>query len=340
LGLLPGAGGTQRMPRLAGAELALQMITSGAPISAQKALENGILDHIAEDDGDFLSAAINYASNLVNSGAPVRNCADMSVDTSKLPENFFDEFRKGIARKTRGFYAPERCIQCVEAACELPLNEGLALETKLFRECMDTPQARAQQHLFFAQRAATKIPGVDPRTATRVINKVAIIGSGTMGGGIAMNFANAGIETTILDLNAEALERGMGVIRNNYEISAKKGRMSDAQVEQRMALLNSTTEYADIAGVDLVIEAVFENMDIKKTVFKTLDEVCKPGAILATNTSTLDVDEIAKATQRPEDVIGLHFFSPANVMKLLEIVRGAQTADDVLMTTIKMAQTI
>ena len=340
LGLLPGAGGTQRMPRLAGAELALQMITSGAPITAQKALENGILDHIAEDDGDFLSAAINYAGNLVKSGAPVRDCADMSVDTSKLPENFFDDFRNSIARKTRGFYAPERCIQCVEAACELTLSEGLALETKLFQECMNTPQARAQKHLFFAQRAATKIPGVDAKTATRAINKVAIIGSGTMGGGIAMNFANAGIETTILDLNAEALERGMGVIRNNYEISAKKGRMSAAQVEQRMALLNSTTEYADIADVDLVIEAVFENMEIKKTVFKTLDEVCKPGAILATNTSTLDVDEIAKATQRPQDVIGLHFFSPANVMKLLEIVRGAQTADDVLMTTIKMAQTI
>lgn len=340
LGILPGAGGTQRMPRLAGAELAVQMITSGVPINAQTALDNDILDRVADDDGDFLNAAISYAKQLVSEAAPVRSCTDMNVDTSSLPENFFADFRQSIARKTRGFYAPERCIQCVEAACELPLAEGLALEAKLFQECMNTSQARAQQHLFFAQRAATKIPGVDSKTATRPINKVAIIGSGTMGGGIAMNFLNAGIETVILDLNAEALERGLGVIRTNYEITAKKGKLSDAQVETRMGLLHSTTEYADIADVDLVIEAVFENMDIKKTVFKTLDEVCKPGAILASNTSTLDVDEIAAATSRPSDVIGLHFFSPANVMKLLEIVRGDKTADDVLMSTIKMAQTI
>jgi 3-hydroxyacyl-CoA dehydrogenase len=340
LGILPGAGGTQRMPRLAGAQLALEMITSGKPVGAKKMLAAGVIDRIHEGEGSILDAAVQYAQELLDTNAPVRSCAQMSVDTSELPENFFAEFRKSIARRTRGFYAPERCIQCVEAACELPLHEGLAKEGELFRECMNTSQARAQQHLFFAERAATKIPGVDPKTPLRDVKKVAIIGSGTMGGGIAMNFVNVGIPTVILDLNAEALERGLGVIRTNYEISAKKGRLSEAQVEERMNLLQPTTEYSEIGDVDLVIEAVFENMDIKKKVFQTLDEVCKPGAILATNTSTLDVDEIASVTARPQDVIGLHFFSPANVMRLLEIVRGGKTADDALLTTIKMAQTI
>jgi len=340
LGLLPGAGGTQRLPRLAGAELALQMITSGAPMAASKALAAGIIDRLHEDDSDFLEAAIAYAQELVDTQAPLRDCAELSVDTSALNENFFADFRNSIARRTRGFFAPERCIECVEAACELPLAEGLAKEAQLFQDCMNTSQARAQQHIFFAERAATKIPGVNPKTPLRSIKKVAIIGSGTMGGGIAMNFLNVGIETVMLDLNGEALERGLGVIQNNYDISAKKGRMSQAQVAERMALLTSTTDYADISDVDLVIEAVFENMEIKKKVFQTLDEVCKPGAILASNTSTLDVNEIAAVTQRPEDVIGLHFFSPANVMKLLEIVRAEKTADDVIMSTIKMAQSI
>lgn len=340
LGVLPGAGGTQRLPRLAGVEVALQMIISGAPMDAAKALNAGIIDRIHEDEKDFLSAAIAYAKDLVDSKAAVRDCADLSVDISKLPENFFADFRKSIAHKTRGFLAPECAIKAVEGACKLSLEEGLALEKELFLQCLSSPQARAQQHLFFAERAATKIPGVDPKMPTRKINKVAIIGSGTMGGGIAMNFVNAGIETTILDLNAEALERGLGVIRKNYEISAKKGRMTEAQLEERMALLKSTCDYSDLSDMDLVIEAVFEKMEIKKAVFSTLDGVCKPGAILASNTSTLDLDEIASATSRPDDVIGLHFFSPANVMKLLEIVRGDKTADDVLLTAINLAKTI
>lgn len=340
LGLLPGAGGTQRMPRLAGVELSLQMITSGVPINAKKAAAAGVIDHIVEEGSDFVAAVVDYAKNLVSTGAPVRSCAEMTVDTSSLPENYFDEFRKSIARRTRGFYAPECCIKAVEAACELPLHEGLAVEGKLFAECLGTPQARAQQHLFFAERAATKIPGVDPKTPKRAIQKVAIIGSGTMGGGIAMNFINVGIPVTILDLDQEALDRGVGVIRKNYEISAKKGRLTEEQVEQRMSLLSPSTEYADIADVDLVIEAVFENMDVKKKVFATLDATVKQGAILATNTSTLDVNEIAASISRPQDVIGLHFFSPANVMRLLEIVRGDKTADDVLVTTIAMAQGI
>ncbi len=340
LGILPGAGGTQRLPRFAGVKFALEMITSGKPAAAKKALQAGAIDRLHEDDSNFLDAAIQYAKELVENNTAPRSCAAMDVDTSDVDAEYFETFRKSIARRNRGLIAAEHCIQAVEAACELPLHEGMKKERELFTVLVNSPQSRAQRHLFFAERAATKIPGVDPKTPLRTINKVAIIGSGTMGGGIAMNFLNAGIETIILDLNAEALERGVGVIRKNYDISAKKGRMSEADVEARMGLLNQTTQYDDIADVDLVIEAVFENMDIKKAVFKTLDEVCKPGAILASNTSTLDVDEIAAATKRPEDVIGLHFFSPANVMRLLEIVRGAKTADDVLMTTLKTAQKI
>jgi 3-hydroxyacyl-CoA dehydrogenase len=340
LGVIPGAGGTQRLPRLAGVEMALQMIVSGDAINAEQALASGIVDSLIDAKTDLLDAAIDYAKTLVAAGAPVKSCADLNVDTSTLSENFFDDFRQSIARKTRGFYAPECAIKALEGACELPFNEGLSLEKSLFMDCLNSPQARAQQHLFFAERAAAKIPGIDAKTPTRDIKKVAIIGSGTMGGGIAMNFLNAGFETTILDLNAEALKRGIGVIRKNYEFSAKRGRLTNEQVEERMALLKSTCEYSDLGDMDLVIEAVFEKMEVKKAVFTSLDEVCKPGAILASNTSTLDVDEIASSTSRPSDVIGLHFFSPANVMKLLEIVRGTKTADDVLLTATKLAKTI
>ncbi len=340
LGIIPGAGGTQRLPRLTDPKTALDMIVSGTPISAKQAHSAGFVDRLHEGEDAILDAAITYAQELIASNAPLRSCAELSVDTSGLAESYFEEYRKAIARKTRGFYAPEQCIKAVEAACELPLTEGIIREQELFVACMQTPQARAQQHLFFAERAATKVPGVNPKTPKRSIKKVAIIGSGTMGGGIAMNFINAGIATTILDLNGEALDRGIGVIRNNYNISAKKGRLTEEQVEQRMGLLQATTQYSDLADADLVIEAVFERMDVKQTVFKTLDEVCKPGAILATNTSTLDVNEIAAVTSRPQDVIGLHFFSPANVMRLLEIVRADKTADDVIVTTIKLAQII
>jgi len=340
LGLIPGAGATQRLPRLVGVEVALQMMVSGDPIDARKAEASGLVDAVFEGKGDFLEAALAYAELVVSKGARVFNCADIPIDVRSLPENFFDDFRSSSARKIRGFFAPECVIKAVEGACELPLQDGLVLELGLFIECLDSYQARAQQHLFFAERAATKIPGLDPATPTRTINKVAIIGSGTMGGGIAMNFLNAGIETTILDLNADALTRGLGVIRKNYEISAKRGRITEVQVEERMALLKSTCEYSDLGDMDLVIEAVFEKMEVKKAVFSALDGVCKPGAILASNTSTLDLDEIASSTSRPEDVIGLHFFSPANVMKLLEIVRGDKTADDVLLTATKLAKTI
>lgn len=338
LGILPGGGGTQRLPRLVGAEMATKMIVSGAPIAAKVALGAGALDRIS--DGNLLDDAITFTQELIEANAPLRDCNDMSVNTSNLPADFFAEFRKSVARRTKGFYAPERCIQCVEASIELPLAEGLKREQALFSECLDTPQARAQQHLFFAERAATKVPGVDPKTPTRDVKKVAIIGSGTMGGGIAMNFMNVGISVIMLDLNGQALEHGLGVVRKNYEFTAKKGKITAEQVEQRMSLLTATTEYSDLGDVDLVIEAVFEKMEVKHAVFKALDDVCKPGCILASNTSTLNIDEIAAVTSRPQDVIGLHFFSPANVMRLLEIVRCEKTADDVLITSIKLAQTI
>lgn len=339
LGILPGAGGTQRLPRLVGAQKATQMITSGVPIGAKEALELGLLDKIVEGD-NFLELAIAYANELIDNNAPVKTCSDLTVDTTDLSDDFFSEFRKSIARRTKGFFAPERCIQAVEAAIALPLKEGLEKENQLFQECVVTPQARAQQHLFFAERAAGRIPGLDPKMAIRDIKKVGIIGAGTMGGGIAMNFANAGIEVKLLEIKGDALERGLQGIKKNYEISAKRGKLTQAQMDKNLSLIQGTLSYDDLGDVDMVIEAVFENIDIKKSVFKQLDQVCKPGAILATNTSYLDVDEIAAQTKRPEDVIGLHFFSPANVMKLLEIVRATKTADDVLVTVLKTAQRI
>ncbi len=340
LGILPGAGGTQRLPRLIDPLAAAEMITNGNTISTSHAKQLGLVDVIFSGDGKFVNAALNYATQLIADNAPVKSCADITIDLSTIDMAAFDKLRESIARRSRGFYAPERCIQAVEAACTLPYDEGMKKESELFKDCHNTPQARAQQHAFFAERAAGKIPGVDKSTQPRQINKVAIIGAGTMGGGIAMNFANAGIPVTLLEVKGDALDRGLSLIRKNYDISAKKGKLTAEQVEQRMSLLQGSLSYDDLTDVDLVIEAVFENMEIKQQVFKNLDAVCKPGAILASNTSTLDVDKIAAVTSRPQDVIGLHFFSPANVMRLLEIVRGAKTADDVIITAIKMGQSI
>ncbi len=340
LGIIPGAGGTQRLPRLAGPKTAVEMIASGKPVSAKQALASGIVDRLHEGDEDFLAAAVVYANQLLVEKAPLRTCADLTVDRSDLPDNYFNEFRQSIARKTKGYYAPERCIQAVEAACALPLKEGLKKEAELFQECMNTPEARAQQHMFFAERQCAGIPDIPKNTSLREIKTVGIIGAGTMGGGIAMNFINAGIPVRLLEVKQDALDRGLAAIQKNYDISVKRGRFTAEQVAERMALLQGTLSYQDLADVDLVIEAVFENMQLKQQIFAQLDEVCKPGAILASNTSTLDVDAIAAVTKRPEDVIGLHFFSPANVMRLLEIVRGEKTADDVVLTTLKMARTI
>ncbi len=338
LGIFPGAGGTQRLPRIAGIEIALDMMLSGAPVSARSAFSAGVVTRLHEGD-DLVDAAITYAQELVANGAPLRDCATLDVKRDSRTDEIFAQRRAAVDKK-RGGFAASQCIAAIEAACTLPLDEGLKKEAELFLACMKTAEARALQHVFFAERAANKIPGIDPKTPARKIGRVAIIGAGTMGGGIAMNFINAGIPTQILDLNGDSLERGIGVIRTNYEISVKKGRLTSEEMQKRLALLTATTNYTDIADADLVIEAVFEKLEIKKAVFEQLDKICKPGAILATNTSTLDVDAIAAVTARPNDVIGLHFFSPANVMKLLEIVRAEKTADDVVVTALKMAKRI
>jgi len=340
LGLLPGAGGTQRLPRLCGVETALNMIVTGTPVTAKQALEAGFVDRLAEPDKDFIVQATAYAKELLAAGAVPRRTCDLTIDEDALAENFFNDYRQKIARKTRGFFAPERCIQAVEATRTLTFEEGLQKETELFHACLNSPESAAQRHLFFAERTVSAIPDVPRDTPVRPIKQVAIIGAGTMGGGIAMNFANAGIPVKLLELKPEMLDRGLGIIYKNYVNTAKKGRLTQAQVKERFALISGTLDYGDLNDADLVIEAVFENMEVKKAVFTELDKVCKPGAILATNTSTLDVDVIADFTSRPADVIGLHFFSPANVMRLLEIVRGKKTAKDVIATAMQMAKTI
>ncbi|WP_425317846.1 3-hydroxyacyl-CoA dehydrogenase NAD-binding domain-containing protein [Pseudomonas nitroreducens] len=338
LGLLPGAGGTQRLPRLIGVEAALEMMISGQPISATRAVELGLLDRIAEDD--LLQAARAYAGELIASQAPARPALRFPDPSANLVDGFFRDYRQAQEPRWKDRLAPRLVLAAVEAACVLPLEAGLEREVALFKQAEASEQSAALRHLFFAEREAARIPGVAADIALRSIGKVAVIGAGTMGGGIAMNFANAGIPVLLLEQKAEALERGLANVRRNYEISVKRGKLSEAQLEQRMQLLQGTLEYADIADVDLVIEAVFEKLEIKQQVFRTLDEVCKPGAILATNTSSLDVDRIAAVTRRPEDVIGLHFFSPANVMRLLEVVRARETAPDVLATTLKLARRI
>ena len=338
IGILPGAGGTQRLPRLAGVQAALDAIVSGDPIPAPAAYQAGVIDQIV--DGDLADGAVAYAADLAENGTALKRVRDVTIDAASLPDGFFDDYRKSIARKTRGYFNRERCIQAVEAAVNLPFDEGLDRERALFTECATHPQARALQHVFFAEREAAKIPSLPKDTALREIKSVGVIGAGTMGGGIAMNFLNAGIPVTILEISEDALERGLGTIRKNYETSAKRGRMTEGQVDERMGLLTPTTDYAGLAGADLIIEAVFEKMEIKLEVFKNLDAVAKPGAILATNTSYLNIDEIAAATGRPEDVLGMHFFSPANVMRLLEIVRAEKTAPEVLATVLRLSRAI
>lgn len=340
LGLLPGAGGSQRLPRLIGAKAALELMLSGAPIGAVQALEQGVLDRCATSADTLLTEACAYAQELLACQSPAQPAATFPEPAKGLPEDFFLRFRQDHEPRWKSRLAPRLVLSAVEAACVLPLQEGLARELALFKQAEASQQSAALRHVFFAEREAGRVPGIDTKTALRTIDKVAVIGAGTMGGGIAMNFANAGIPVILLEREGAALDRGVAQIRDNYGISLKRGKLSSAQLEQRMALLQGTLDYADLADADLVIEAVFEKLEIKQAVFRTLDQVCKPGAILATNTSSLDVDQIAAVTARPQDVIGLHFFSPANVMRLLEVVRAKATAPDVLATTLKMARTI
>ena len=339
LGLLPGAGGTQRAPRIAGVKAALDMITSGNPVGASKALEMGLIDKVI-DGSDLKAGALQYAKELVGADAPLRRIRDITIDPSTVEEGYFEAARKQLARRARGQIAQDKIVSCIEAAVELPMDQGLERERELFVELVTSPESAAMRHIFFAERLATKIKDLPKDTPTREINKVAIIGGGTMGGGIAMCFANVGIPVTMLEINDEALARGMGIIEKNYKITVQKGKLPEDQMASRIALINGTTNYEELNDVDLVIEAVFENLELKKEIFAKLDGVCKQGAILASNTSYQDIDQIAAATSRPQDVVGMHFFSPANVMKLLENVRGEKTADDVIATAMKIGKKI
>jgi 3-hydroxyacyl-CoA dehydrogenase len=338
LGLLPGAGGTQRLPRLIGIEAALGIIVSGDPVPAALAAKTGVIDKIIE--GDLLEGALDYARGLAARKAPLRKVRDLKVDTGNIPSGFFDEARKRVAKEKKNLFAPQRIVDALEAAATLPFDKGMARERELFLQCAQNSQSKALQHVFFAERKAANVPNLDKNVAKRDIKSVAIIGAGTMGGGIAMNFLNVGIPVTLLEMQQDALDRGVGVIRKNYENTASKGKLTLEQVEQRMGLLKPTLSYDDLRDADLVIEAVFETMAIKKDVFAKLDKAVKKGAILASNTSYLSIDEIAASTSRPSDVVGMHFFSPANVMRLLEIVRGAKTAQDVLVTVVDIAKRI
>jgi 3-hydroxyacyl-CoA dehydrogenase len=335
IGIIPGSLGTQRLPRLVGAEMALEMITSGSMIQVERAQRAGLIDAIAE--GDPRTIGIAAASALVMTAAPVRRTSLLNV--SPAPSEVLDNAEAAAAKKP-GWPQLAAAVRCVRAAQTLPFAEGEAVEATEFERLVPSASSRALRHLFFAEREAAKIPGLPRDTVLRPIRKVGIVGAGTMGGGIAMNFANAGISTVVVEVGDEALQRGLGLVRKNYEASAAKGRLSSEQVTQRMGLLRGALDYSALADCDLVIEAVFENLALKQDICAKLGAVVKPGAIIATNTSTLDVDVLAQATGRPADVVGMHFFSPANVMRLLEIVRGRATAPDVLATVLKLAATI
>ena len=336
LGLIPGAGGTQRLPRLVGAERALDMMISGKPVTAVEATRAGIVDRLAES-GDLLDEAMAYARDLASSGEPLRLIRNLSVEP--VGPEFFSEYRNRIARKTRGLMSPERIVRCVEAALHVPIDRALKDEREHFFECMASPQSSALRHLFFAERQAVKPPpGVSAAATGPEIGRIAVIGAGTMGAGIAYGCLGAGFEVTVLDNDEAGLARGRKTIERLYEGGVARGKVSPAKAEDGLGRLTTSQDYGVVAGSDLVIEAVFESMAVKEEVFARLDAVCGPDTILATNTSTLDVDRIAAATGRPEKVIGTHFFSPAHIMRLLEIVRGEATADAVIVAALALAK--
>jgi len=337
LGLLPGAGGTQRLPRAIGLEAALNMIVAGAIVPAAKLKDTALLDEVTE--GDPVAAAVALAEQVVAGKMPLKRLRDLKVKDPQA-EAFLQFARNNVAAQAGPYPAPLKCLEAVAWSMSKPFEEGLRLEREAFLALMATPESRSLRHVFTAERAARKIANLPEGTPLRDIRKVGVIGAGTMGGGITMNFLNAGIPVVLLEMKQEALDKGLATIRKNYENSAKKGKLTAAQVEQRMALITPTLQYAPLADADLVIEAVFESMEVKEQVFRQLDEVCKSGAILASNTSYLNIDRIAEFTKRPADVLGLHFFSPANVMRLLEVVRGAKTAPDVLATCMALAKKI
>ena len=334
LGLLPGAGGTQRLPRLIGVKAALDMITSGKPVSAQKALALGAIDEIAL--GELVANALAFAGRLINSGGQIRRTRALPVE--HLPEMPFDDLERDIAKKYRGLIAPLQCVKAVRGCVDLPFEDGLKQEREMFLALKASSQSKALRHAFFGEREVAKIPGLPADTAVREVRTAAVIGAGTMGGGIAMCFANAGIAVTLLDAKQEALARGMSTIGKNYAATVAKGGLAKEEMDRRLSLITPSLDIEAISSADLIIEAVFEDIDIKKTTFEAIDRIAKPGAILASNTSYLDVNKIASFTSRPADVVGMHFFSPANVMKLLENVRTASTAPDVLASVMQVGK--
>jgi len=338
LGLIPGAMGTQRLPRLCGITKAAEICVGGDMISAPVAHELGIIDRITE--GDLLEAALAYGSELADAGTAPRKTSEMTDRLGDPAENAagIETLRTVVGKRARGQESPFRCIEAVEVAGKLSFAEGCQKELQIFRKCLQSRQSEALIHAFFGERAVSRIPGITKETARRPIESAAVIGAGTMGGGITMSYVNAGIPVILKEVNQEQLEQGLDRIRRTWGISVKRGRMTEADVDAKMGMITGTTDYTQLTDVDIVVEAAFESMDLKKQIFSELDQVAKPGAILASNTSTLDIDAIAAATSRPESVMGHHFFSPANVMKLLEMVRGRETADDVIATSMDLAK--
>ena len=336
IGLIPGAGGTQRLPRAVGVAAALDMIVSGNPIDAATAHKAGLVDRIAT--GELLADAIAYARELADSGAKPRRLSERAI--GEAPADLFEKKRASLGRHPSGKVAPNACIDAVEAATKLPFAEGMKRELELFGHCYKSPEARALWHVFVAERAAAVIPDIGPEVKPRKVESVGVIGAGTMGQGIAMSFVNAGIPVTVVETAQEALDRGFAKMRETYESAAQRGRMSEADAKARFARLAPSLSLDELKDKDLIIEAVFESMKIKKEVFGKLDAIAKHGAVLASNTSTLDVDEIARSTSRPGDVLGMHFFSPANIMRLLEVVRGAKSDKDVVATAMGLAKRI
>ena len=338
LGILPGSGGTQRLPRIVPMAEAVRLMTTGAMLPAEKAKEYGLVDEIVT--GDLLEGALSFTKAILDRKAPLRRIRDMKAKLDGDPKAFFAQVREQVAKESKGYPAPLEIVGCAEAAATLPFDEGRKQERARFDRLVNGPESKALRHMFFAERHTSKIPDVPEDTPVREVKKAAVIGAGTMGGGIAMNFANAGIPVTLMDMTEEALSKGFKKIEGNYAATVSKGRLKQDEMDKRLGLIRKTTRLEDAKDADIIVEAVFERMDVKQDMFRKLDSIARPGAILATNTSTLDVDDIAAVTKRPQDVIGTHFFSPANVMRLLEVVRAEKTGKDVLATTMKLGKAL
>jgi 3-hydroxyacyl-CoA dehydrogenase len=336
LGILPGSGGTQRLPRIVPMAEAVRLMTTGAMLPVDKAKDYGLIDEIVQ--GDLLEGALSFTKKIL--GKPLPRIRDRKAQLDGDAKAFFAQVREQVAKESKGYPAPLEIVACAEAAASKPFDEGRREERERFNQLVVGNESKALRHMFFAERQTSKIPDVPEDTPVRELKKAAVIGAGTMGGGIAMNFANAGIPVTLIDMNQAAVDKGLSTIKKNYAATVSKGRLKQADMDKRLGLINETTKLEDAKEADIIIEAVFERMDVKKDLFRKLDALAKPGAILATNTSTLDVDEIAASTKRPQDVIGTHFFSPANVMRLLEVVRGKKTDKSVLATTMKLGKTL